>query len=155
MRSWVLTGDRHEPMRLEDRSEPGLTSAQVRVEVRAAALNYRDLLMCDEPQRPGLVPLRRRRRGRRGGLRRDNPPARRRVVGGFFASRASGPARRANLDSALGGDLDGVLSERVVLEASAVAKIPEAFSFAEAATFPCAGTTAWHALMGHAFPIER
>lgn len=57
MRSWVLTGDRHEPMRLEDRNEPGLTSAQVRVEVRAAALNNRDLFMCDEPQRPGLVPL--------------------------------------------------------------------------------------------------
>jgi NADPH:quinone reductase-like Zn-dependent oxidoreductase len=75
-----------------------------------------------------------------------------RVVGGFFASWTSGPARRANLDSALGGDLDGVLSERVVLEAAAVTRIPEAFSFAEAATFPCAGTTAWHALMGDAFP---
>ena len=57
VRSWVLTGDRHEPMRLEDRNEPGLTSAEVRVEIRGGALNYRDLLMCDEPQRPGLVPL--------------------------------------------------------------------------------------------------
>jgi NADPH:quinone reductase-like Zn-dependent oxidoreductase len=153
VRSWVLTGDRHEPLRLEDRTEPGLTSAQVRVEVRAAALNYRDLLMCDEPQRPGLVPL----SDGAGqvvevgsGVTALRPGDR--VVGGFFASWASGPARRANLDSALGGDLDGVLSERVVLEAAAVANIPEAFSFAEAATFPCAGTTAWHALMGHAFP---
>jgi NADPH:quinone reductase-like Zn-dependent oxidoreductase len=121
--------------------------------ISAAALNYRDLLMCDEPQRPGLVPL----SDGAGvvvevgsGVTALRPGDR--VVGGFFASWASGPARRANLDSALGGDLDGVLCERIVLEASAVAKIPEAFSFAEAATFPCAGTTAWHALMGHAFP---
>jgi NADPH:quinone reductase-like Zn-dependent oxidoreductase len=96
VRSWVLTGDQREPMRLEDRDEPGLTSAQVRVEVRAAALNYRDLLMCDEPQRPGLVPL-----SDGGGevvevgsgvtaLRPGD-----RVVGGFFASWDSGIAGQA------------------------------------------------------------
>ena len=56
MRGWVLTGDRHEPMRLEDRSELGLTSAQVRVEVRAAALNYRDLLKPQARAAPVTAP---------------------------------------------------------------------------------------------------
>jgi NADPH:quinone reductase-like Zn-dependent oxidoreductase len=149
----VLTGERREPMRLEDRDEPALTAAQVRVEVRAAALNYRDIYMYDEPQRPRLVPL----SDGAGevvevgsGVTELRPGDR--VVGGFFARWTSGPARRADLGSALGGDLDGVLSERVVLEAAAVARVPEAFSFAEAATFPCAGVTAWHGLMGNEFP---
>ena len=71
-----------------------------------------------------------------------------RVVGGFFADWASGPSRHANLASALGGDLDGVLSETAVFPASAVSKIPGALTFAEAATFPCAAVTAWHALVG-------
>jgi NADPH:quinone reductase-like Zn-dependent oxidoreductase len=75
-----------------------------------------------------------------------------RVAGGFFADWASGPARHANLASALGGDLDGVLSETVVFPASAVAKIPGGLTFAEAATFPCAAVTAWHALVGCHWP---
>jgi NADPH:quinone reductase-like Zn-dependent oxidoreductase len=156
VRSWVLTGERHQPMRLEDRAEPALAPSQVRVEVLAAALNYRDVFMFDEPQRPGLVPL----SDGAGEVTEvgsgvtDLRPGDR-VVGGFFAEWIGGPPRRANLDSALGGDLDGVLSERVVLEAAAVAKIPRALSFAEAATFPCAGVTAWHGLMGHEFPVAQ
>jgi NADPH:quinone reductase-like Zn-dependent oxidoreductase len=41
-----------------------------------------------------------------------------------------------------------VLSETAVFPASAVAKIPGPLTFAEAATFPCAAVTAWHALVG-------
>ena len=76
-----------------------------------------------------------------------------RVAGGFFADWASGPSRHANLGSALGGDLDGVLSEFAVFQAAAVAKIPDALTFAEAATFPCAAVTAWHALVGCQSPV--
>jgi NADPH:quinone reductase-like Zn-dependent oxidoreductase len=39
-----------------------------------------------------------------------------------------------------------------VFQASAVAKIPGDLTFAEAATFPCAAVTAWHALMGRESP---
>jgi NADPH:quinone reductase-like Zn-dependent oxidoreductase len=140
-------------VRLEDRREPALAPTQVRVEVRAAALNYRDLILCDQPPRHGLVPL----SDGAGevidvGASVDDLQPGDRVAGGFFAGWTSGPARHANLESALGGDLDGVLSEHVVLEAAAVAKIPGNFSFAEAATFPCAAVTAWHALMSQEFP---
>jgi NADPH:quinone reductase-like Zn-dependent oxidoreductase len=75
-----------------------------------------------------------------------------RVAAGFFAGWASGPPRHANLASALGGDLDGVLSQTAVFPASAVARIPDALTFAEAATFPCAGVTAWHALVSFDSP---
>ena len=48
----------------------------------------------------------------------------------------------------LGGSLDGMLSEYVVLDEDAVVHIPEHLSFAEAATLPCAAVTAWNALTG-------
>lgn len=153
MRSWVLTGEPGTALRLEDRPEPPLGPGQVRVRVRAASLNYRDLIVADQPPRPGLVPLS-DGAGEVVDVAPDVPDlqAGDRVAGGFFADWASGPSRHANLDSALGGDLDGVLSESVVFPASAVAKIPGALTFAEAATFPCAGVTAWHALVGGQWP---
>src|SRR5262249_27856311 len=48
----------------------------------------------------------------------------------------------------LGGSLDGMLTELVVLSEDAVVRIPEHLSFEEAATLPCAAVTAWNALMG-------
>lgn len=153
MRSWVLTGDPGRPLRLEDRPEPELGPGQVRVRLRAASLNYRDLIVAGQPPRPGLVPV----SDGAGQVTEVAPDVRDlrpgdRVVGGFFADWASGPARHANLASALGGDLDGVLSETVVFPASAVARVPGALTFAEAATFPCAAVTAWHALVGFQTP---
>jgi NADPH:quinone reductase-like Zn-dependent oxidoreductase len=153
MRSWVLTSEPGSPLRLEDRPEPCLGPGQIRVRMRAASLNYRDLLVADEPPRPGLVPL----SDGAGEVTevaadvRDLRPGDR-VAGGFFADWPSGPGRHANLASALGGDVDGVLAETVVFPAAAVARIPDALSFAEAATFPCAGVTAWHALTGFDAP---
>jgi NADPH:quinone reductase-like Zn-dependent oxidoreductase len=149
MRSWVLTGEPGMPLRLEDRPEPELGPGEVRVRLRAASLNYRDLIVAGQPPRPGLVPL----SDGAGEVAEVAPDVRDlragdRVAGGFFADWASGPARHANLASALGGDLDGVLSETAVFPASAVAKIPGVLTFAEAATFPCAAVTAWHALVG-------
>jgi NADPH:quinone reductase-like Zn-dependent oxidoreductase len=153
MRSWVLTGEPGSPLRLEDRPEPELGPGQVRVRMRAASLNYRDLLVAGQPPRPGLVPL----SDGAGEVAEVAPDVRDlrpgdRVAGGFFAHWPAGPGRHANLASALGGDLDGVLAETAVFPASAVAKIPDALTFAEAATFPCAGVTAWHALVGFESP---
>jgi NADPH:quinone reductase-like Zn-dependent oxidoreductase len=48
----------------------------------------------------------------------------------------------------LGGSLDGMFSEFVVLSEEAVVHIPEHLSFEEAATLPCAAVTAWNALTG-------
>jgi NADPH:quinone reductase-like Zn-dependent oxidoreductase len=155
VRAWTLTGSPREWLRLVERPDPALAPTQVRVELRAASLNYRDLLVGERPSRPGLVPV---SDGAGevievGSAVRDVEVGDR-VVGAFFAGWASGAQRHANVASALGGDLDGVLSERVVFEAAAAAEIPDDLSFAEAATFPCAGVTAWHALIAHAFPLE-
>jgi hypothetical protein len=58
--------------------------------------------------------------------------------------------------SALGGSIDGMLAEYVVLEEEGVVRIPTPLSVEEGATLPCAALTAWHALVeqreGHCRP---
>src|ERR1043166_2647143 len=46
----------------------------------------------------------------------------------------------------LGGPLSGVLQQQMLLDAEGVSKFPPHLSFAEAATLPCAGLTAWRAV---------
>src|SRR3546814_9590044 len=54
----------------------------------------------------------------------------------------------ADLASALGGSIDGVLSEYRLFDERGLVSIPDALSFEEAATLPCAAVTAWNALFG-------
>jgi NADPH:quinone reductase-like Zn-dependent oxidoreductase len=50
--------------------------------------------------------------------------------------------------SQIGGSLDGMLTDYIAVSEDAVMPIPAHLSFEEAATFPCAGVTAWNALVG-------
>ncbi len=52
----------------------------------------------------------------------------------------------AKARGALGGDIDGMLAEYVVLNQAGLVALPEHLSFQEAATLPCAAVTAWNAL---------
>jgi len=52
--------------------------------------------------------------------------------------------------SALGGGIDGMLADYAVLEEDGAVKIPPHLSLEEGATLPCAGVTAWHAMIEHA-----
>src|SRR5690606_22066208 len=52
----------------------------------------------------------------------------------------------AMMGSALGGDIDGVLTQHRVFEADGLVKLPDHLSFEEGATLPCAAVTAWNAL---------
>jgi len=69
-----------------------------------------------------------------------------RVAGIFMQNWLEGPLTAAKAKGALGGDVDGMLAEEVVLGETGVVRIPEHLSFAEAATLPCAAVTAWNAL---------
>ena len=57
------------------------------------------------------------------------------------------PADAAKIRGALGGDIDGMLAEFVVLREEGVVRFPEHLSYEEAATLPCAAVTAWNALV--------
>jgi NADPH:quinone reductase-like Zn-dependent oxidoreductase len=65
----------------------------------------------------------------------------------FYAELGSdGPPTPAKTKGALGGDIDGVLAESVVLNEAGLVAVPAHLSFEEAATLPCAAVTAWNAL---------
>ena len=57
-----------------------------------------------------------------------------------------GPLTPARARGALGGDIDGMLADYVVLTETGLVAIPEHLSYQEAATLPCAAVTAWNAL---------
>ncbi len=69
-----------------------------------------------------------------------------RVAGIFFQGWISGRAPADVAQTALGGSVDGMLSQYVALDESGVVKIPATLSYEEAATLPCAGVTAWNGL---------
>ena len=69
-----------------------------------------------------------------------------RVAGIFMQNWLDGPPNAAKSRGALGGDIDGMLAEYVVLKDTGLVAIPEHLSFQEAATLPCAAVTAWNAL---------
>jgi len=74
-----------------------------------------------------------------------------RVVAAMFPRWIDGPIAWEYAPQ-IGGSLDGMLSEYVVLDEDAVVHIPSHLSFEEAATLPCAAVTAWNALVGHRPP---
>lgn len=70
-----------------------------------------------------------------------------RVAGTFFQNWLRGSLYKGVSDSALGGAIDGMLAEEVVLSAEGVVRVPDHLSDSEAATLPCAALTAWNALV--------
>ncbi len=71
------------------------------------------------------------------------------VAGCFFQRWRGGEASPDVQASALGGSIDGMLAEYAVLEEDGVVTVPHHLSIEEGATLPCAGVTAWHALVEH------
>jgi NADPH:quinone reductase-like Zn-dependent oxidoreductase len=69
-----------------------------------------------------------------------------RVMGIFLQSWLAGPYRERHGASALGGAVDGVLSEYAVFAQDGLVRVPDHLDWAEAATLPCAAVTAWNAL---------
>jgi len=76
-----------------------------------------------------------------------------RVAAAFFPTWVDGSLKEEHHANALGGSLDGMLAEEVVLPERAWVKIPARYSFEQASTLPCAGVTAWHALF-EAAPVK-
>ena len=69
-----------------------------------------------------------------------------RVCGTFFPNWIDGGPSAPKTKSALGGDIDGMLSTEVILGEQGLVRIPDHLGYEEAATLPCAAVTAWNAL---------
>ncbi|MGB7327346.1 MAG: NAD(P)-dependent alcohol dehydrogenase [Rubripirellula sp.] len=125
----------------------------VLVQSMAWSLNYRDLAMPaggyvrndKVKQNPPLVPLS-DMAGRVVAVGSDVTKFRAgdRVMANFFRDWVDGDLTSDQIGTALGGAIDGVLSEKVCLPDHAWVKTPESLTDFEAATLPCAAVTAWH-----------
>lgn len=132
-----------------DCRDPG--PGEVRVRVRASSINYRDLATVRDPAARKLSLPRVPNSDGAGevaavGPGVDSVSVGERVASCFFQDWEAGPCSETAMASALGGALDGVLAEEVVLKERGVVRIPDHLDFAEAATLPCAALTAWRAL---------
>lgn len=70
-----------------------------------------------------------------------------RVSGIFTQSWISGEATRENWVTTLGSPLNGMLAEYAVLPEKGLVRVPDHLTDEEAAALPCAGVTAWHAIV--------
>ncbi len=137
---------------LAERDEPKPGPGQVLMRVRASSINYRDLSTIEDPVSRKLPYPRVPNSDGAGdvvevgeGVTRWRPGDR--VCGTFFQGWFDGPISARDMSNALGGTLDGMLSEYRVLSADGVVAIPSHLSFEEAATLPCSAVTAWNSLV--------
>ncbi len=148
---YVKDGDAYNPF-ATTRPDPTPGPGQVVLRVRAASLNYRDLIQLHNRAGRdvrGVVPLS-DGAGEVAALGDGVSGVRvgDRVMPNFFTSWISGRFSMAHHATALGGPgCDGMLAELVAVPADSLVPIPEHLSFEEAATLPCAGVTAWQALV--------
>ncbi|MFI5909267.1 NAD(P)-dependent alcohol dehydrogenase [Dactylosporangium sp. NPDC051541] len=129
-----------------------LPPGSVRVAVHAVSLSFRELLVARGqyvlPVKPDVIAV----SDGAGAVMAVGSGVRRfqvgdRVAATLFPQWRDGPLTPESLPQ-LGGTLDGMLAETVVLPEDALVHVPEHLSFAEAATLPCAAVTAWNALTG-------
>ena len=153
MRAWeVAEGFGRDHLRLVERADPEPAAGELLLRLRAASLNYRDLMMVEgryNPRQPlPLVPS----SDGVGEVLAVGAGVRGFAVGDrvcpIFAPRwLAGEPDRERMRTTLGGPLDGTLRERMTIAAEAVVRPPEQLSDAEAASLPCAAVTAWSALV--------
>ena len=151
MRAWSIQAFGIENLGLIDRPDPQPGYGQVVLAVKAASLNFRDLLIVKGLYNPKMPLPRVPASDAAGEVVAIGPGVTRvavgdRVCGTFMQRWISGPLTDSAARSALGGDIDGVLAERVVLSEEGVVKYPAHLTFEEAATLPCAALTAWNGL---------
>ncbi|MCX4545030.1 NAD(P)-dependent alcohol dehydrogenase [Streptomyces sp. NBC_01565] len=133
------------------RPEPAGATGIV-VALRAASLNKRDLLILEGryplPAVPGVVPL----SDGVGEVVAVGEAVTRFAVGDrvcctYFPRWRAGRITPDAVDQP-GCTLDGMLAEYAAIDEQWAVRVPDHLTWQEAATLPCAGVTAWHALTG-------
>lgn len=130
--------------------DPTPAQGEILVQWRASSLNYHDYLVANGslPVVDGRIPL----SDGAGDVIALGEGVTKwkvgdKVMSTFFPKWVDGKVNKAKTIG-LGGDtVDGCAADKSCVAQDAVTAIPEAYSYTEAATLPCAALTAWRALM--------
>lgn len=136
-----------------ERDVPQVGHDEVLVKMRSASLNYRDVMVVSGTYNPRMrlpaVPF---SDGAGEVVAVGDSVSKWRVgdrvcsavIPGWLDGGPTGEAVRSAIGA---GRFDGVLREYVAFNENGVVAMPEHLSYDEASTLPCAGLTAWHALV--------
>jgi NADPH:quinone reductase-like Zn-dependent oxidoreductase len=149
MRVVEMTGPGIEAIRITTLPEPKVSRGRVKVRVKAASLNYRDLLIAK-----GFMPLTYPRiplSDAVGEVVEVGEDVSRVAVGDrvcpvYYPDWISGGIAPEKFARDRGGAIDGIAADYLVLSEQELLKIPTFLTDAEAAAIPCAGVTAWSAV---------
>lgn len=134
---------------IEDRPDPVAGPGEVLVRVRASSLNYHDfvVVMGGIPTDDGRIPM----SDGAGDVVAVGEGVSRfktgdRVLSTFFPDWFYGGPQATGFFSVPGDGVDGFAAELVAMPADAFTRIPDGYSYTEAATLPCAALTAWRGM---------
>lgn len=154
MKAWqIINNFGLENLHLVDLAATDLKPDEIRVNIKACSLNFRDLMVINGAYNPSqklpLIPL----SDASGivtevGAEVKNFKVSDRVASCFFADHITSEQNNPQT-SALGSPLNGVLQTECVFKTSGLVKIPDYLSYTQAATLPCAGLTAFNALFNN------
>lgn len=152
MRRYEFSSFGLDQLELTERETPAPGPGELRLDVDAFSLNYRDLLVVKGLYNPNVslpaVPV-----SDAAGTVADVGEGVTRVAKGdrvmthFVSDWIDGPFERRYVASTLGVPRAGLAAEQVILPERAVVPIPRGLSAAEASTLPVAGLTAWSVLV--------
>ena len=131
-----------------DPRKPGIN--EIQVEMKASSLNFHDYLVAVGllPVDEGRIPL----SDGAGiisevGAGVESFSKGDKVLGYFFPNWDDGSASVEKMSGIPGDNVDGFASQIVTMSASAFGPMPGNLDFLPASTLPCAGLTAWRAMM--------
>jgi NADPH:quinone reductase-like Zn-dependent oxidoreductase len=157
MKAWEVREFGIDNLTLAERDKPVVGANDVLVELHAASLNYRDVMVVEGTYNPRMrlpaVPF----SDGAGEVVEIGEAVTKWRVGDRVCSIVipgwidGGPTAEKAKTAIGAGRSDGILREYAAFDENAVVSVPEHLSFEEASTLPCAAVTAWHALVesGH------
>jgi NADPH:quinone reductase-like Zn-dependent oxidoreductase len=162
MRAWRLPAGcvSAEQLELLEVPKPVPGAGELLIRVRANSLNYRDQLIprgryFGGPLQASITPL----SDGAGVVEAVGPGVTNfaigeRVAGTFFQGWQDGPPTPKHGDALGAPPAKGMLADYVTLPEAGVVRLASSLSFEQAATLPCAGVTAWNALMMGIRPLK-
>ena len=153
MKIWEVKDLGLDNLTLTEKNIKSIADDEVLVKMKAATLNYRDLIMIDGGYgpiggKPPFIPI-----SDGAGIVKEvgksikNFKVSDIVIPPFFKGWDSGSMKENTVFLSLGGKEDGVMQEFMIFKENNLVHAPKNWNFIEAATLPCAALTAWRTIV--------